>query len=407
MLPVILKVLADTSGAKFDGVLGDMDNLKVSSQKASVAVKQHVGGLASGQDPVSTLTSSLFSLTKGFGAIGIGVAAGAGVVALFAKESKEAKESADKLNTSIEGFQASVTNLDLSGAISQFQNLSKSIKESQSEKPGVIEGAVKGVVGFFGGNKEQLELARSNAQSAKGQAEFAVQTQLAQREMMTNLRRTNPMEAQRLELVEKQRAEFQKYVDLGFKQSTINALRKAQDQELFELGDKQAKEEAEQQAKKDELAKKAEADRLKAIETEAKEKEKAFMEELRQADALKKKREDLIQSGREAQGTLLDRLRGAAERFGLGKVTSQIDKEREAQQKQTDVAMLGRFGIDPTKMQGFKPNEMISQFAGTEGTLQREADTRLFDSVENMKGLVQNILQVVVDKLGVPILKSA
>ena len=155
------------------------------------------------------------------------------------------------------------------------------------------------------------------------------------------------------------------------------------------------------------MAKKTEADRLKAIETEAKEKEKAFMEELRQADALKKKREDLIQSGREAQGTLLDRLRGAAERFGLGKVTSQIDKEREAQQKQTDVAMLGRFGIDPTRMQGFRPNEMVSQFAETEGTLQREADTRLFDSVENMKGLVQNILQVVVDKLGVPILKSA
>lgn len=406
MLPVILKVLADTSGAKFDRVIGDMDNLKVSSQKASIAVKQLVGGLASGQDPVSTLTSSLFSLTKGFGAIGIGVAAGAGVVALFAKESKDAKESADKLNTSIEGFQSSVSNLDLSGAISQFQNLSKSIKESQGEKPGIIEGAVKGVVGFFGGNKEQLELARSNAQSAKGQAEFAVQTQLAQREMMSNLRRTNPMEAQRLELAEKQKAEYQKYVDLGFKQTTINALRKAQEQELADLADKQAKEEAEQQAKKDELAKKAEADRLKAIETEAKEKEKAFIEELRQADSLKKKREELIQSGREAQGTLLDRLRGAAERFGLGGVTSQIDRERQAQQKQTDTALLGRFGIDPTRMQGLRPNEMISQFSETEGTMQREADTRLFDSVDNMKGLVQNILQVVTDKLGVPILKS-
>lgn len=407
MLPVILKVLTDTSGAKLGGVIGDMDNLKVSSQKASIAVKQLVSGFASGQDPVSTLTSALFQLTKGFGIIGVGVAAGAGIIAAFAKESKEAKEQADKLNTSVGGFQNTISTLDLSGAISQFKSLSKVIKESEAPQQGLGERVVASAVGFFGGNKEQLEMARANAISSKGQAEFAIETELAQRKMMAILRVTNPMEAERLELAKKQNKEVKEYRELGLKQTTIAELRRAQEAELLELGAKQQKQELEQQAKKEETAQRIEADRLKAIETEAKEKQKAFMEELRQADALKKKREELIQSGREAQGTILDRLRGAAERFGLGKVVSQIDTERKNQQKQTDVALLGRAGIDPTRAQGFRPNEMITQFAETEGSLQRESDDRLFASVDNMSGLVKGILQIVTDKLGVPILRSA
>ena len=175
----------------------------------------------------------------------------------------------------------------------------------------------------------------------------------------------------------------------------------------MDLAKKQSEEEATLEQKKSDEAKKAEEERLRAIEKEAQAKEKAFPEEMRQADQIKKKREDLIQTGREAQGTILDRLRGAAERFGLGKVVSQIDQERQKQQRETDVALLGRAGIDPTKMQGFRPNEMITQFAQTEGELQREADTRLFESVETMKGLLKETLQVIIDRLGVPVLRSA
>jgi hypothetical protein len=50
---------------------------------------------------------------------------------------------------------------------------------------------------------------------------------------------------------------------------------------------------------------------------------------------------------------------------------------------------------------------MISQFAATEGEMQREADNRLFESVDTMKKIVNGILSVVIDKLGVPILRSA
>lgn len=408
-LPVVFKFLTDMSGARFDLVSEGMQDIRISSNKASSAVKSLFSGIASGQDPISALTNSLSMLTRNFGAIGIGIAAAAGVIAFFAKESKAAKEAADKLNNAVEGFQANASTLDLGGAISQFQNLTKTIKdvEAEANKPGLLDRMAQGLVGFFGGNKEQLELARQNASVTKKQAEFAIRTQLANEASLMAISRTNKLEGERLRLVQKQTQEREQLLKDGVQRQTLVELEKKQEQERLDLAKKQAEEEATAEQKKNEEAKKAEDERLKAIEKEAKEKEKAFLEELRQADTIKKKREELIQAGREAQGTLLDRLRGAAERFGLGKVVSQIDVERQKQQKQTDIALLGRAGIDPTRMQGFRPNEMITQFAQTEGDLQREADTRLFESVETMKGLLKETLQVIIDRLGVPVLRSA
>lgn len=408
-LPVVFKFLTDLSGARFDLVSGGMDDIRISSNKASSAVKSLFSGIASGQDPVSALTNSLSMLTRNLGAIGIGIAAAAGVIAYFGKESKAAKEAADKLNAAVEGFQANASTLDLGGAISQFQNLTKTIKdvEAEANKPGLLDRMAQGLVGFFGGNKEQLELARQNASVTKKQAEFAIRTQLANETSLMAISRTNKLEGERLRLIQKQAQEREQFLKLGVSEQTLGELKKKQDQEFLDLAKKQAEEEATAEQKKNEEAKRVEDERLKAIETEAKAKEKAFLEEARQADIIKKKREDLIQTGREAQGTLLDRLRGAAERFGLGKTVSQIDLERQKQQKQTDIALLGRAGIDPTKMQGFRPNEMITQFAQTEGDLQREADTRLFESVETMKGLLKETLHVIIDRLGVPVLRSA
>jgi hypothetical protein len=219
--------------------------------------------------------------------------------------------------------------------------------------------------------------------------------------------RTNKFEGERLRLAEKQRREMQEYIKMGFTDKNLGELRQKQQEEFSDLAKKQAEEELALEQKKADEAKKAEEERLRAIEKEAKEKERLFLQELRQTDQIKKKREELIQTGREAQGTILDRLRGAAERFGLGKVVGQIDLERQKQQRETDVALLGRAGIDPTKMQDFRPNEMITQFAQTEGDLQREADTRLFESVETMRGLLKETLEVIIDRLGVPVLRSA
>ena len=408
-LPVVFKFLTDMSGARFDLVSEGMDDIRISSNKASSAVKTLFSGIASGQDPISTLTNSLSMLTRNLGAIGIGIAAAAGAIGYFAKESKAAKEAADKLNNAVEGFQANSSTLDLGGAISQFQNLTKTIKdvEAEANKPGLLDRIGQGIVGFFGGNKEQLEFARQNSAITKKQAEFAIQTQLANEASLMALSRTNKGEVERLRLAQKQRQEREEYLKLGVSEQTLAELKKKQDQEFLDLAKKQSEEEATLEQKKSDEAKKAEEERLRAIEKEAQAKEKAFLEEMRQADQIKKKREDLIQTGREAQGTILDRLRGAAERFGLGKVVSQIDLERQKQQRETDVALLGRAGIDPTKMQGFRPNEMITQFAQTEGELQREADTRLFESVETMKGLLKETLQVIIDRLGVPVLRSA
>jgi len=408
-LPVILKVMSDTSGVKLGPTITGMDNLKVSSQKASIAVKQLVSGLASGQDPISTLTSVISGLTRNFGIIGVGAAAVAGGIAIFAKESNQAKEASEKLNTAIEGFQDNALTLDLGGAITQFKNLSNTIKSVGEEmsKPGALDQLAQGVVGFFGGNKAELQSKQELAKVSKKQAEFAIQTQLAEEANMMSVARTNKQEGERLKLTQKFTKERNEFVKMGVSEQTLSLLKKKQDEEFLDIAKKQGDEEAEQNKKRQEEAKKIEELKLATIEKEAKEKEKAFLEEMRQANTLKKKREDLIEAGRSAQGTILDKLRGAAERFGLTRTVSQIDEERRKQQQTTDTALLGRAGIDPTRRQGFGSNEMISQFAATEGEMQREADNRLFESVDTMKKIVNGILSVVIDKLGVPILRSA
>jgi hypothetical protein len=128
---------------------------------------------------------------------------------------------------------------------------------------------------------------------------------------------------------------------------------------------------------------------------------------LRQTDQIKKKREELIQTGREAQGTLLGRLLEAAQRLGLSRTASQIKRVTAEQEIISAKELVAKVGIDPTQKESLFDNPMITQFAQTQGELQREADTRLFESVETMRGLLKETLEVIIDRLGVPVLRSA
>ncbi|NCX93112.1 MAG: hypothetical protein EBX40_00335 [Gammaproteobacteria bacterium] len=119
------------------------------------------------------------------------------------------------------------------------------------------------------------------------------------------------------------------------------------------------------------------------------------------------KNRELVMRGMEASGTILDRVRAAAERMGMGGLIRQIDIQRQQQQRQTDISLISGIGATPGERRSFRDNEKINALTQTEGDLQRQQNTDLLNSFNDMQKIVANILTKIDDKLGVPILKSA
>ena len=133
--------------------------------------------------------------------------------------------------------------------------------------------------------------------------------------------------------------------------------------------------------------------------------EKSRILQLEKETAIKNR--ELVMRGMEASGTILDRVRAAAERMGMGGLIRQIDIQRQQQQRQTDISLISGIGATPGERRSFRDNEQINALTQTEGDLQRQQNTDLLNSFNTMQKIVSNILTKIDDKLGVPILKSA
>jgi hypothetical protein len=133
--------------------------------------------------------------------------------------------------------------------------------------------------------------------------------------------------------------------------------------------------------------------------------EKSRILQLEKETAIKNR--ELVMRGMEASGTILDRVRAAAERMGMGGLMRQIDIQRQQQQRQTDISLISSIGARPGERRSFRDNEQINALTQTEGDLQRQQNTDLLNSFNDMQKIVSNILTKIDDKLGVPILKSA
>lgn len=133
--------------------------------------------------------------------------------------------------------------------------------------------------------------------------------------------------------------------------------------------------------------------------------EKSRILQLEKETAIKNR--ELVMRGMEASGTILDRVRAAAERMGMGGLIRQIDIQRQQQQRETDISLISGIGATPGERRSFRDNEQINALTQTEGDLQRQQNADLLNSFNNMQKIVSNILTKIDDKLGVPILKSA
>lgn len=418
MLPVIFKFISDTSGSKFDQVIGEMDQVKIRSERASRAVKSLASIFRDGQDPALALAQAVESLTK---ALGLGVGATVAVVGTieviksFIKNADEMNKSTEALNNALENFRSQADSLDLSGAVAQIKTLTKELEKAQKAGSQRPEDRFFGSIAdaFFGGAQVKGEAAQQATRQAIKSAKQIGEQAIFEESRLLTLKLTNKLEFDRVQIAEKYNKKLKEAQDLAAGEEAIRTIEFDRAMELEQL-DLKFREEERQRIQKEadektRLAEKeaAEKERLAKID------EKNHQEMLKQIEAQKKARDDFYRGGFEGAGTVLDRIKEAAQRQGRDDIIRRIDKERANLQNVTDRLLLENLG-KPTGDRRFMgldesqiERERISGFAQMEANVQREQNNKLFYQVDSVRSITQSILEAINDRLGVPILRSA
>ena len=207
-LPVIFKFISDTSGSKFNEVIGEMDQVKIRSERASRAIKSLASIFRDGQDPALALAGAVENLTK---ALGLGVGATVAVVGTieiiksFIKNADEMNKVTESLNNALENFRNQADTLDLSGAVAQIRTLTKELekaKETAGKRPedkffGTIADA------FFGGAEIKSQAAQQGARQAIKSARQIGEQQISEEGRLQILKITNKLESERVQIADK------------------------------------------------------------------------------------------------------------------------------------------------------------------------------------------------------------
>ena len=417
-LPVIFKFISDTSGSKFDKVINEMGEVRVGSEKAGRAVSGLASILRDGQDPTLALAGAFENLSRslklGLGAT-VAIAGAIEVIRSFVKNADEMNKATESLNNSLENFRNQADTLDVSGAVAQIRTLTKELEKASkagSERPedrffGSIADA------FFGGAKLKGDVAQDATRQAIKSARRLAEQSAARETSLLVLKLTNKLESDRVAIIDKYNKKIRESKELGEDNLAIQEFEFAKAIELEQVDLKFAEEERQRiQKEADEKTRLAEQE-VKEKERLAKIDEQNHQTMLKQIDAQRKARDDFYRGGFEGAGTVLDRVKEAAQRQGRDDIIRRIDRERASLQNATDKLLLenlggqtgeGRFrGMDSRMIE----SERISGFAQMEANLQRESNNRLFQQVDSVRSITQSILGAINDRLGVPILRSA
>jgi hypothetical protein len=417
-LPVIFKFISDTSGSKFDEVIGEMDNVKISSERASRAVKSLASVFRDSQDPALALSQAVESLTKSLG-LGLGATiAGVGIVEIiksFIKNADEMNKVTESLNNVLENFRNEADTLDLSGAIAQIRILTKELEKASKVGANRPEDRFFGSIAdaFFGGAKIKGEVAQQGTSQAVKSARQIAEQSIFEEGRLQILKITNKLEAERVQTADKYSKKLKDIKDAGLGDNVIREISIQKAIELEQIDIKFAEEQRQ-------ITQKEADEKTRLAEKEASEKEalakideRNHQEMLKQIDAQRKARDDFYRGGFEGSGAILDKIKEAAQRQGRNDIIRRIDKERANLQNATDKILLENLGMQTgeKRFMGLDrrqiENERISGFAQMEANLQREQNNRLFYQVDSVRAITQNILQAINDRLGVPILRSA
>lgn len=415
-LPVIFKFLTDTSGTRFDEVTSGLDDVKVSSQKASHAVRSFASILRSGQEPVTALADSFGNLTRAFH-LGIGATvAVVGIVEIiksYIAESEKLNAITDQINGTLKNFQESAGGLDLSGAIGQVKTLGRAMEDARSKMGERTD--VMGRIGrtiadtFFGGSQERANAGIEALKTAQAQARFAAGIALDKKIEAVEAGKISKFAAENLSITEKYKEERRKAVEAGLQESDLRKLDTLEIEELAKVARKEIDERG--KAIQEQLDQEKQATQ-RINEMRMKDEEKINILRRQGTDELSRGIESLNKNRLSGATPLLNRLTSAAETLGIRGVSSLVEQNR----KEADIGLaksaLERFGItnrDITATGQLFPSaqEKFTALGQFETQSKMQEDERLYNSVFGIGQAVLTLRKTIEDKLGVPILKSA
>ena len=417
-LPVIFKFISDTSGSKFDKVIGEMDEVKFRSEKASRSIKSLASVLRESQDPASALAEAMSGLARAF-SFGVGatvaIVAAVEIIKSFIKNADDMNKATESLNNALENFRQQADNLDMSSAISQIRLLTKELEKASQIGKTRPEDRFFGTVvdAFLGGAQMKSDIAQQATRQAIKSATAIAEQSIQEKGRLQILKLTNKVEFDRLAVAKKYSVEIKKAQEIGLSQLSIRELEFQRAVDLEQIDIEAAKQMQLQIAKENEERTKLAEKETARQEEQQRIDQKLHDERMKQIQRESDARDKYIRAGFEGSGSLLDKISEAAKRRGRPDIVRNIEAERASQLKQTDVALLGRLG-DPTGERGLMglerrqiERQRITSFAGMEGENQRQQNATLFQQVDSVRMLMVNILQVINNKLGVPILRSA
>jgi hypothetical protein len=417
-LPVIFKFISDTSGSKFDKVIGEMDEVKFRSEKASRSIKSLASVLRESQDPASALAEAMSGLARAF-SFGVGatvaIVAAVEIIKSFIKNADDMNKATESLNNALENFRQQADNLDMSSAISQIRLLTKELEKASQIGKTRPEDRFFGTVvdAFLGGAQMKSDIAQQATRQAIKSATAIAEQSIQEKGRLQILKLTNKVEFDRLAVAKKYSVEIKKAQEIGLSQLSIRELEFQRAVDLEQIDIEAAKQMQLQIAKENEERTKLAEKETARQEEQQRIDQKLHDERMKQIQRESDARDKYIRAGFEGSGSLLDKISEAAKRRGRPDIVRNIEAERASQLKQTDVALLGRLG-EPTGERGLMglerrqiERQRITSFAGMEGENQRQQNATLFQQVDSVRMLMVNILQVINNKLGVPILRSA
>lgn len=413
-LPVIFKFLSDTTGLKFGEVDRGLSDMRISSQKAGMAVKSLAGIIKSGQEPVEALANSVSNLTRAFG-LGVGATvAVVGVVEVvksFISESQKLNTVSEKLNTTLSNIRNTSEQLDFASAIGQVKSLSAALedarKQAEGEKGGILGRVGRSIADVMGLSEYRLGFTQDAVRNQEALARDSVRTALQKEIELYTIKQATPFEAKRLEIREKYYQVERNLQRLGFSEQDQMLARTRMMQELVSVREEESKE----QRKTEELQSKAFRETLQKKEEELRKAIAVEQEKRKEIEETRKQQQKYFEEGLRGAGTILDRVKEAAERAGRKDIVKQIEARRKEEQKRSDELLLGALGrpMDSRDFRSTREIETarIGQFAGIEAEVQRQETMGLFNQVDAVRAEVFKIVEILDRRLGVPVLRTA
>lgn len=263
----VSKIASNTAshfGTRVMETSGNLGQMRVSGEKVGIAMKNLASVLIYSTDPVDSLTQSFSYLTRAF-KVGvpaiIGVMAASEAIRMLNKRNQELNDQTDKLNAGYKEFERAWPTLNLEGARSQVESITKQLEAMNDEatKPTGFMAFARGVSDIMnpGQAKERMLESKKRLEDAREQAKVAATQKLEVENNLKTLEKTDPVQAKINRLFDERTMAIKKANEAGYSQIYIKELERKYSLELLDLEEERKRVIEERKKKEAEAATKA------------------------------------------------------------------------------------------------------------------------------------------------------